>query len=91
MITEPAAKKPLHSASSRDWLAMFKPPPPIPVSLTNPAEIAAEYRRWQLRVLVFATFGYAMFYFVRKNLRLCPCRAMIKRLWGSIQKNLGRF
>ena len=31
--------------------------------ITNPDEIAAKYKFWQLRVLIFATFGYAMFYF----------------------------
>ncbi len=89
MITEPAAEKPLHNPPAHGWLAMFKPPPPIPVSLTNPAEIAAEYRRWQLRVLVFATFGYAMFYFVRKNLPFAM-PAMIKSL-GIDTEKFGMF
>ena len=35
--------------------------------LTDPAQIAAKYRTWQLRVLVFSIIGYATFYFVRKN------------------------
>jgi hypothetical protein len=46
----------------------FQPAPPAPVTLTDPGEIAAKYRSWQRRVLVFSIFGYAMFYFVRKNL-----------------------
>jgi len=36
--------------------------------LTDPAEIAAKYRRGQTRVLVLSILGYALFYFVRKNL-----------------------
>jgi OPA family glycerol-3-phosphate transporter-like MFS transporter/OPA family sugar phosphate sensor protein UhpC-like MFS transporter len=38
--------------------------------LTDPAEIAREYRYWQLRVLVATIVGYATFYFVRKNLSI---------------------
>ena len=36
--------------------------------LADPAEIAAKYRHWQMRVLVFSIVGYATFSFVRKNL-----------------------
>ena len=35
--------------------------------LTDPAQIAEKYRRWQTRVLIFSIIGYATFYFVRKN------------------------
>jgi OPA family glycerol-3-phosphate transporter-like MFS transporter/OPA family sugar phosphate sensor protein UhpC-like MFS transporter len=36
--------------------------------LTDPQEIAGKYRSWQRRVLISSIFGYATFYFVRKNL-----------------------
>ena len=49
-------------------LAFFRPAPAAPVTLTDPAEITATYRRWQRRVLIFSVAGYATFYFVRKNL-----------------------
>ena len=49
-------------------LAFFRPAPAAPVTLTDPAEITATYRRWQKRVLIFSVAGYATFYFVRKNL-----------------------
>jgi OPA family glycerol-3-phosphate transporter-like MFS transporter/OPA family sugar phosphate sensor protein UhpC-like MFS transporter len=49
-------------------LAIFKPDPPRPVTLTDPGEIGAQFRRWQRLVLFFTITGYAMFYFVRKNL-----------------------
>ncbi len=52
------------------WLSIFRSAPPAAVIATDPREIAAKYPRWQLRVLIFATFGYAMFYFVRKNLSI---------------------
>jgi phosphoglycerate transporter family protein len=48
-------------------LAWFWPDPPG-VPITDPAQIRAEYRRGQVRVLIWATIGYALFYFVRKNL-----------------------
>ena len=36
--------------------------------LQDPAEIKAQYRYWQRRILFSTIVGYAMFYFVRKNL-----------------------
>ena len=46
---------------------------PISSPQTAPADqdsaaTAALFRRWQIRTLVGAMFGYAAFYFVRKNL-----------------------
>jgi OPA family glycerol-3-phosphate transporter-like MFS transporter/OPA family sugar phosphate sensor protein UhpC-like MFS transporter len=38
--------------------------------LTDPSEIAREYRYWQLRVLLATIVGYAVFYFVRKNISI---------------------
>ncbi|HOX55704.1 MAG TPA: MFS transporter [Candidatus Paceibacterota bacterium] len=38
--------------------------------LQDPAEIKAQYRYWQRRILVSTIVGYAMFYFVRKNLSI---------------------
>src|SRR5260221_13031212 len=38
--------------------------------LTDPQEIAAKYPYWQNRVLLYSIIGYAMFYFVRKNLTI---------------------
>ncbi len=49
-------------------LSAFAPPPPAAVMLTDPAEIQAQYRLWRRRILLSTIVGYAMFYFVRKNL-----------------------
>ena len=49
---------------------IFQPAPPAAFELTDPDEIASEYRRWQRRVLVSSIIGYATFYFVRKNLSI---------------------
>jgi OPA family glycerol-3-phosphate transporter-like MFS transporter/OPA family sugar phosphate sensor protein UhpC-like MFS transporter len=48
--------------------ALFKPDPPIPVTISDPAKIRAQFRRWQFRVLFSTIVGYAIFYFVRQNL-----------------------
>jgi OPA family glycerol-3-phosphate transporter-like MFS transporter/OPA family sugar phosphate sensor protein UhpC-like MFS transporter len=40
------------------------------VTVTDPAEIRALFRRWQNRVLFGTILGYATFYFVRKNLSI---------------------
>jgi hypothetical protein len=47
---------------------MFQPAPPAAIQIMDPDAVAAGYRRWQMRVLILTIFGYAMFYFVRKNL-----------------------
>jgi len=49
-------------------LRVFAPAPPAAVMLKDPAEIKAQYRYWQRRILISTIIGYAMFYFVRKNL-----------------------
>ena len=36
----------------------------------DPAEVKAQYRHWQRRILFSTIVGYAMFYFVRKNLSI---------------------
>lgn len=48
--------------------SFFKPDPARPVTLADPAAIRSSYRRWQRRVLTATIVGYAVFYFVRKNL-----------------------
>lgn len=67
MIPEPASAKPVVRAPRKGWLAIFQPAPPAAVILTDPVQIAAKYRVWQIRVLIFSIIGYATFYFVRKN------------------------
>lgn len=41
--------------------------PPLPAEPMSPA-VAERFRSWQLRTLIGTMFGYAAFYFVRKNL-----------------------
>ncbi len=49
-------------------LRIFEPPPPVAVTVTDPAEVRSKYRSWQYRVLTSTIIGYASYYFVRKNL-----------------------
>jgi OPA family glycerol-3-phosphate transporter-like MFS transporter/OPA family sugar phosphate sensor protein UhpC-like MFS transporter len=70
MNSEPPSVKPDAHASRGGWLGIFRPVPPAPVMLTDPAQIAAKYRVWQTHVLVFSIIGYATFYFVRSNLSI---------------------
>src|SRR5580698_10040407 len=68
---------------------IFRPAPAIPVTLTDPDQIEASYRRWQVRVLILSIIGYASFYFVRKNLGIAM-PLMIDDL-GITKEQLGRF
>src|SRR5579859_8086725 len=63
-MTDPASAAP-HARGG--LFSIFRAAPPAAVMLTDPQQIAAKYSRWQLRVLIFATLGYATFYLVRKN------------------------
>lgn len=71
------------------FLRAFEPEPAAPVTLTDPVEIKAQYRHWQRRILLTSIIGYAMFYFVRKNLSIAM-PAMGNEL-GISKANLGLF
>jgi OPA family glycerol-3-phosphate transporter-like MFS transporter/OPA family sugar phosphate sensor protein UhpC-like MFS transporter len=86
MIPKPASGS---QASRGGFLKIFRPAPPAPVTLTDPADIAVSYRRWQKRVLIFSIFGYAMFYFVRKNLGVAM--PFMGRDLGVNKQSLGLF
>ena len=86
MTLEPSIAKP---SPPGGWLAIFKPAPPAEVMLTDPAAIAAKYRRWQVRVLVFSILGYATFYFVRSNLSIAM--PFMGQQLGVTKDQLGLF
>src|SRR5580658_5542075 len=69
------------------FLGIFQPAPCAAVMLTDPQEIAAKYRRWQTRVLIFSIIGYATFYFVRKNYSVV--QPMIGKELGISKQGLG--
>src|SRR5580692_8142561 len=88
MIPRPA-DAPTPTGASGGVFGIFRPAPPAAVMLTDPAEIAAKYRGWQWRVLLLSLFGYATFYFVRKNLGVAM-PFMGKEL-GITKEQLGLF
>lgn len=67
MIPEAAIEKP-ESDARGGLLGIFRPAPALPVTLTDPVQLAARARSWQFRVLTLSILGYATFYFVRNNL-----------------------
>ena len=69
-------------------LRLFEPAPAA-VPLTDPDEIRASYRRWQRRVLVSTIIGYAVFYFVRKNLSIAM--PLMERELHISKSGLGLF
>jgi OPA family glycerol-3-phosphate transporter-like MFS transporter/OPA family sugar phosphate sensor protein UhpC-like MFS transporter len=57
------------------------------VTVTDPAEIRARYKPWQVQVLFSTIIGYAIFYFVRKNLSVAM--PMILKMPNMDKKILG--
>src|ERR1035441_5061558 len=70
-------------------LRMFEPAPPLPVTLTDPAQIAAQHRYWQRQVIVAKIVGYATYYFVRKNLSIAM--PVMEKTLGVTKTDLGLF
>lgn len=70
-------------------LKIFAPAPPLAVCLTDPAEIELSYRHWRRRVLLTTLIGYALFYFVRKNLSVAM--PVMGRDLGITKVDLGLF
>lgn len=68
---------------------LFQPAPAASFQITDPTEIANEYRRWQKRVLVSSIIGYATFYFVRKNLSIAM--PAMEHSLGIQKSQLGLF
>jgi OPA family glycerol-3-phosphate transporter-like MFS transporter/OPA family sugar phosphate sensor protein UhpC-like MFS transporter len=73
----------------RGLLAFFAPAPPMPISVTDPREVQARYKHWQRKVLITTIIGYAMFYFVRKNLSIAM--PVMEKSLGISKTQLGIF
>ena len=69
--------------------AVFQPASAADFDITDPEEIASEYRRWQRRVLFSSIIGYATFYFVRKNLSIAM--PVMESSLGIQKTQLGLF
>jgi len=68
-------------------LRIFEPAPAMPVTLTDPAQIAAQHRYWQRRIMVATIVGYATYYFVRKNLSIAM--PVMEKTLGVTKADLG--
>ena len=79
----------ISKSSSVRLAGIFQPAPAADFEITDPAEIASEYRRWQRRVLFSSIIGYATFYFVRKNLSIAM--PYMERGLGIQKTQLGLF
>jgi sugar phosphate permease len=88
VISEPALEKPAPKAQG-GFLRVFQPAPALPVTITDPALLAARCRSWQRRVLVLSILGYATFYFVRNNLPVAM--PFMGRDLGITKEQLGIF
>lgn len=69
-------------------IQLLKPAPAI-TTLRDPAEIDARYRHWRPRILYASLIGYALFYFVRKNLALAM--PVMEHELGISKADLGIF
>ena len=88
-MTRPPARHVVGTMRFPAMLRFLEPAPPIPVTMTDAAEIQAKYRYWQTRILISSIIGYALFYFVRKNLSVAM-PAMGQDL-GISKADLGLF
>jgi phosphoglycerate transporter family protein len=86
-ISAPPAKE-THHERFPWFLRIFEPPPPAP-PITDPVAIESGYRVWRNRVLVSSIIGYAIFYFVRKNLSVAM--PVMEKSLGFSKSDLGLF
>lgn len=78
------------TAAKRGGLfAIFKPVPPAPPVQGSPEEIKAQFRYWQNRILLSSLMGYAVFYFVRKNIGIAM--PYLEKDLGISKSDLGLF
>jgi len=60
-----------------------------PMAAANLDEVRRQYRYWQMRILLATIAGYALFYFVRKNLSVAM--PVMEHDLGISKKQLGLF
>jgi sugar phosphate permease len=83
---------PVVAKNGKSWLDFFKPSAAAEVRITDPAEVQRGYVRWQIRIMIGCLVGYAMFYFVRKNLSpaMAGPEGLLKSL-GMTKSQFGTF
>src|SRR5438067_1797471 len=63
--------------------------PVAPASDEHPEHVRLRYAHFQPRILLWSTFGYGMFYFVRKNLAVAM--PVMEHQLGISKTDLGLF
>jgi sugar phosphate permease len=76
---------------ARAWTLMgfFAPAPAIPLLDLTPEETKKAFLHWRIRVLAATIIGYALFYFVRKNLSVAM--PLMSKDLGITKADLGLF
>jgi len=64
----PVSESPPQPGAPGRKLGFFAPAPPAKLKITEPAAVRAGFASWQKRILITSIIGYAVYYFVRKNL-----------------------
>lgn len=89
MEPSPDIAAPAPPSSRRPFLLrIFEPAPPAAEQVPA-SEVDASYRHWQREILINTILGYALFYFVRKN--LSTAMPAIEKDLGISKMDLGLF
>jgi OPA family glycerol-3-phosphate transporter-like MFS transporter/OPA family sugar phosphate sensor protein UhpC-like MFS transporter len=67
----------------------LQPAAPSPNLIRDPIEVAEKYKHYQRRILIWTTLGYAMFYWVRKNISVAM--PVMEQHLGLTHSSLGLF
>ncbi len=70
-------------------IGMLKPELPLIEPAIDSEDVRAQYRYWQNRILISTIIGYALFYFVRKNLSMAMPE--MEKSLGISKTDLGLF
>jgi glycerol-3-phosphate transporter len=78
---------------AKSFIELFKSASPAERKIQDPAEIKKTYRRWRIQILASIFVGYAIFYFLRKNLSAATpallqdlhySKADVGKIWSTL-------
>jgi phosphoglycerate transporter family protein len=72
-----------------DIFKIFRQVQPIPLISDDPVEVKKEYTYWRTRIMYTSMIGYALFYFVRKNISIAM--PVMELELGISKADLGLF
>lgn len=89
-MSQPQAVPPSNSSSLWSKIAQFfAPPGAIPLVVQTEEEVNERYRYWRTRIMIATMVGYALYYFVRKNLSFAM--PVMEKDLGVSKSDLGLF